>query len=82
MVLRMPRATLDPKNGSYELRRRVPDDVRRLVGGPAEVGFTLWTRDPAKVAVEFRKWDAELETRWVEVRQGRRGLDHKTVNRL
>ena len=82
MVLRMARATQHPKTGMYQLRKRVPVDVRRIVGGPEVVKVTLGTKDPTRAAEEFRRRDAEIEASWAELRKGRQNLDHKTVEAL
>ena len=82
MVLRMARPTKNPKTANYQFRKRVPVDVRRLVGGPAIVKVTLSTKDPAKAAEEFRKRDVEFEGRWAEIRKGVQHLDYETVEAL
>ncbi len=82
MVLRMARPTKNPKSGMYQFRKRVPEDVRRLVGGPPVVKVSLGTKDPSKAVEEFRRRDAEFETRWAEIRKGVQNLDHETVEAL
>ena len=82
MVLRMARPTKNPKTSNYQFRKRVPADVRRLIGGPAIVKVTLGTKDPTKAVEEFRRRDAEFETRWAEVRKGIQDLDHEAVEAI
>lgn len=79
MVLRMARATRHPKTGVYQFRKRVPADVRRLVGGPPVVKATLTTKDPAKAAEAFRVRDLEFEASWAEIQKGIQDLDHEQV---
>jgi hypothetical protein len=74
MVLRMAQPI---KRGRfYWLRKKVPDDLREIVG-KREEKFSLKTRDPAEAKVMFAKALAEIEERWSRLRQGRISLSHK-----
>ena len=74
MVLRMAQPI---KRGSiYWLRKKVPNDLRPIVG-KREEKFSLGTRDPAEARILFAKAAAEIEERWSRLRQGVRSLSHK-----
>jgi hypothetical protein len=49
-----------PKTGIYQLRKAVPEDLRKLVG-TREEKVTLNTRDPVEAKQRFAKALAELE---------------------
>ena len=66
----------------YQFRKRVPVDVRRIIGGPPVVKVTLGTKDPAKAAEEFRVRDAACEARWAEIRKGLQELNDEQVEAL
>ncbi|MDL2399439.1 DUF6538 domain-containing protein [Rhizobium mayense] len=67
------------KRGSiYWLRKKVPDDLRPVIG-KREEKFSLKTRDPAEAKVLFAKAAAEIEERWSRLRQGPITLTHKQV---
>lgn len=74
MVLRMAQPYL---NGSFWwLRKKVPDDLRFIVG-KTEEKFSLKTRDPAEARILFAKAAAEIEERWSNLRRGRVTLTPK-----
>ncbi|NTH46617.1 tyrosine-type recombinase/integrase [Agrobacterium rhizogenes] len=64
-------------NGTFWwLRKKVPDDLRPLVG-KREEKFSLKTRDPAEARILFAKAAAEIEERWGNLRRGRMSLTAK-----
>ena len=69
MVLRMtrPHKRLDSSFLSY--RKRVPDDLRAIVG-KREIKISLRTRDPAEAKIAHAKVAAEIEARWAQLRRG------------
>jgi hypothetical protein len=74
MVLRMAPAV---KRGSiYWLRKKVPDDLRPLVG-KREEKFSLKTRDSTEAKILLAKAVAEIDERWSNLRHGRISPSHK-----
>ena len=69
MVLSMARPWKHPKTGVYWLRRRVPDDLRALVG-KVEEKRSLRTKDPAEARTRHAEAIAELEVQWAFLRLG------------
>lgn len=76
MVLRMARPV--KRGGIYWFRKKIPDDLRPLVG-KREEKFSLKTRDPAEARILFAKAAAEIEERWANLRQGQISLTNKQV---
>ena len=74
MVLRMAQPT--KRGGIYWFRKKIPDDLRPLIGRREEK-FSLKTRDPAEAKILFAKAAAEIEERWSNLRRGRLSLTHK-----
>src|SRR5512136_1827402 len=73
MALAMTRPWKHPKTGIYWLRKRVPDDLRALVG-KREEKRTLGTHDPHEAKKRHLEALAELEVRWSNLRRGPRRL--------
>jgi integrase len=64
------------RGGIFWLRKKVPDDLRPIVG-KTEEKFSLKTRDPAEARILFAKAAAEIEERWSNLRRGRMTLTPK-----
>ena len=69
MVLKMPRPVKHPKTGIYQFRKRVPDDLRSMVGKREEKA-SLGTRDPGEARTLHARKLAEVEERWRMLRSG------------
>ena len=67
MPLAMARPWKHPKTGIYWLRKRVPDDLVRLVG-KREEKRSLSTRDPIEAKRHHAAALAEIELRWSNLR--------------
>lgn len=65
----MSRPWKHPKAGIYQLRKAVPEDLRKIVG-KREEKVSLQTRDPGEAKQCFAKALAEVETRWANLRTG------------
>src|SRR3954471_1447774 len=81
MPLAMSRPWKHPKTGIYQLRKVVPDDLRKLVG-KREEKVSLQTRDPAEAKVRHAKALAELEARWANLRVGPKLLTEREAHQL
>ncbi|TWB88468.1 hypothetical protein FBZ93_118148 [Bradyrhizobium macuxiense] len=81
MPLAMSRPWKHPKTGIYQLRKVVPDDLRKLVG-KREEKLSLQTRDPAEAKVRHAKALAELEARWANLRTGPKSLTEREAHEL
>jgi hypothetical protein len=81
MPLAMSRPWKHPKTGIYQLRKAVPEDLRKLVG-KREEKVSLQTRDPAEAKVRHAKALAELETRWANLRAGPVPLTEREAHRF
>jgi len=75
MALEM--ATPLKRGGSYRVRKKVPDDLRRLVHRTEEK-FSARTRIRAKPS-PYAKAMAENEEPWLHLRHGCASLRHKLV---
>lgn len=64
----MSRPWKHPKTGVYWLRKRVPDDLRTIVG-LVEYKRTLKTKDPAEAKRVHAAMLAELEAHWASLRR-------------
>lgn len=69
MVLRMVQPRKDSRTGVYEYRKRVPRDLKTLVG-KSEIVRSLGTKDIADAKVRFAKVAAEIEERFANLRAG------------
>ncbi|MGY4432225.1 hypothetical protein ACVWWO_004702 [Bradyrhizobium sp. F1.13.1] len=81
MPLAMSRPWKHPKTGIYQLRKVVPDDLRKLVG-KREEKVSLQTRDPGEAKVRHAKALAELEARWANLRAGPKLLTEREAHQL
>jgi integrase len=63
-------------------RKRVPEAVRAIIGGPKELKISLRTRDPQEAKAENARLTAEFEARWVELRRGVRTFSQKDAERI
>jgi hypothetical protein len=66
----MSRPWKHPKTGVYWLRKRVPDELRELVG-KREEKRSLGTRDPAEAKRRHVEILAALDTQWSNLRRVR-----------
>jgi hypothetical protein len=67
MALTMARPWKHPNTGVYWLRKRIPDDLRALVG-KREEKRSLRTKDPAEAKTRHAEALLEIERRWASVR--------------
>jgi hypothetical protein len=67
----MTRPWKHPASGFYWFRKRVPDDLRCLIGRDEEK-FSLGTRDPIEAKRLHALKLAEVEERWANLRAGQR----------
>jgi hypothetical protein len=81
MALSMSRPWKHPDSGFYWFRKRVPDDLRDLLG-KREERFSLGTRDPIEAKRLHVLKLAEVEERWSNLRAGQRPLSLDDVARL
>jgi hypothetical protein len=81
MTLSMTRPQKHPDSGYYWFRKRVPDDLRDLVG-KREERFSLGTRDPSEAKRLHALRLAEVEERWANLRIGQRPLSQDDIARL
>lgn len=69
MALSMSRPFKHPDTGMYWLRKRVPEDLRAVIG-KTEVKKTLGTKDPAEAKRLHAAALAEIEAQWAALRKG------------
>jgi hypothetical protein len=69
----MARPWKHPKTGIYWLRKRIPDDLRPLLG-KREEKRNLGTRDPNEAKRFHARALAELGERWANLRSGPRAV--------
>jgi hypothetical protein len=81
MTLSMTRPWKHPDSGYYWFRKRVPDDLRNLIG-KREERFSLGTRDPSEAKRLHVLKLAEVEERWSNLRVGQRPLSPDDIARL
>jgi hypothetical protein len=80
MALSMSRPWKHPDSGYYWFRRRVPDDIRVLVG-KREERLSLGTRDPVEAKRLHALKLAEIEERWSNFRRSQRQLSPDEIAR-
>ena len=80
MTLSMTRPWKHPDSGYYWFRKRVPDDLRDLLG-KREERFSLGTRDPNEAKQIHATKLAEVEERWSNLRAGQRPLSPDDIAR-
>ncbi|QHO72856.1 integrase [Bradyrhizobium sp. CCBAU 051011] len=76
----MTRPWKHPDSGYYWFRKRVPDDLRNLIG-KREERFSLGTRDPSEAKRLHALKLAEVEERWSNLRSGQRPLSSDEIAR-
>jgi integrase len=81
MPLAMARPWKHPKTGIYWLRKRVPEDLLRLVG-KREEKRSLGTRDPAAAKRLHAVALADIELRWSNLRAPRKVLSEREAFEL
>lgn len=72
MALAMSRPWKHPNTGVYWLRKRVPDELRDVLG-KREEKRSLRTKDPTEAKIRHSEALLEVERRWEAVRTGRTG---------
>jgi integrase len=81
MPLMTARPWKHPKSGVYWLRKRVPDELRALIGKREEKS-SLQTRDPAEAKRRHAEALAAIETRWANLRQGPKTLTERQAHEI
>src|ERR1700730_11154409 len=81
MALAMARPWKHPKTGIFWLRKRIPDDLRPLLG-KREEKQSLGTRDPDEAKRVHARALAELGERWANLRLGPRALSEREAHEL
>ena len=81
MALAMSRPWKHPRTGVYWLRKRVPEDLRRLVA-KREILQSLRTKNPAEAKLRHAEALVELETQWKNLRAGTRSLTEREALEL
>lgn len=81
MTLPMTRPWKHPKTGMYWLRKRVPDDLRLLVG-KREEKRSLGTRDPDEAKVRLAQAMTEVDARWRNLRAAPKKLTEMEANEI
>ncbi len=82
MALSMSRPFKHSDTGMYWLRKRVPDDLRAVIG-KTEVKKTLGTKDPTEAKRLHAAALAEIEAQWAALRKGAAvGLTEELVAEL
>jgi Domain of unknown function (DUF6538) len=81
MPLAMSRPWKHPKTGIYQLRKVVPEDLRKLVG-KREEKVSLQTRDPVEAKLRHAEALAEIEKRWANLRAGPKSLTEREAHQL
>lgn len=81
MPVPMTRPWKHPKTGVYWLRKRVPDDLRGLVG-KREEKRSLKTKDAAEAKRSLLQALSELEMRWENLREGLRCLSEREAHEI
>jgi len=81
MALAMARPWKHPKTGIFWLRKRIPDDLRHLLG-KREEKQSLGTRDPNEAKRVHARALAELGERWANLRSGPRAFSEREAHEL
>jgi hypothetical protein len=81
MPLAMSRPWKHPKTGTYWLRKRVPDELIKLVGKREELR-TLATKDPAVAKVKHAAALAEIEAKWANLKARDKRLTEREAHLL
>jgi len=77
----MSRPWKHPKSGVYWVRKRVPDDLLKLVG-KREEKRSLQTRDPGEAKRRHVEALVEIEARWANLRAGPKALTEREAHQL
>ena len=81
MALAMARPWKHPKTGVYWLRKRVPDDLR-VVLGKLELLQSLKTKDPGEAKLRHAEALVAVETQWANLRAGPKTLTERGAHEL
>jgi Domain of unknown function (DUF6538) len=81
MALAMARPWKHPKTGIYWLRKRVPNDLRALLGKREEKA-SLGTREPDEAKLLHVQALAELEQRWANLRAPPKPISEREAHEL
>jgi integrase len=81
MALAMTRPWRHPATSIFWLRKRVPDDLRPLLGRTEEKR-SLGTRDPLEAKRRLAAALLELEQRWENLRAGPRSLTEREAHQI
>jgi hypothetical protein len=81
MALAMARPWKHPKTGIYWLRKRVPDDLRPLIG-KREEKRSLGTRDPDEAKRLHAQALVDLEQRWANLRAPPKPISEREAHEL
>jgi hypothetical protein len=81
MTLPMSRPQKHPDSGVYWLRKRVPEDLRALVG-KREEKLSLGTRNPEEAKRRHAQALVEIEARWASLRGGGHVLTQKEIEQV
>lgn len=74
----MARPQKHPHSGVYWLRKRVPDELRQLVG-KREEKRSLGTRNPEEAKRRHAAVLSEIEAQWANLRRGTRSLTPEEI---
>lgn len=77
----MSRPWKHPNSGVYWLRKRVPDDLRALIG-KREEKRSLGTRNPEEAKRRHAQLMTELDERWKNLRAGPRNLTEREAQEI
>ena len=81
MTLMMSRPWKHPKTGIYWLRKRVPDDLRPVLGR-LEEKKSLKTRDPAEAKRLLAQALIELDRQWANLRSGPKSMTEREAHEI
>ncbi|MBX9647680.1 MAG: site-specific integrase [Xanthobacteraceae bacterium] len=78
MTLSMASPQKHPESGFYWFRKRVPEDLRAIIG-KREERFSLQTRDPVEAKRLHALKLVEIDERWSNLRRGQRKLSSDEI---
>ena len=81
MTLAMSRPWKHPNSGVYWLRKRVPDDLRQVIG-KSEEKRSLGTRNADEAKRRHAQALLELDARWANLRRGLHALTQQEIDRI
>ena len=81
MILMTANPWKHPDCGFYWFRRRVPDDLRALVG-KREERVSLGTREPTEAKRRHALKSVEVEQRWANLRRGPQNMGWEDAMQL